>query len=1043
MKRKELILILCLFLGFTTFAQKRVGGLVLEEQGYPIPGVTVLEKGTTNGVITDMDGKFSLEVAGESSVLVLSFVGMQTQEVAVGTQTNINVIMASTFSDLDEVVVVGYGVQKKKLVTGSNISIGAEELQRQSSTKALESMQSISPGVNIVQASGMPGEDFKVNIRGLGTVGQSAPLYVIDGVAGGDINSLNPSDIESIDVLKDAASAAIYGSRAANGVILVKTKGGQKGRITVSYDAFYGVQNVAKMAEPLNAKQFIDIYTEEWRVSGKDMAQITDFTTLKHWNQIQNGEFQGTNWLKEIENKNAPYQNHAINISGGSDQSQFALGFSYTSQEGVFGAPVEPHNDQYTFRINSDHVIYEKNDMEVIKVGQTLNYRFRERSGVAIGGMYYNDIRNMLAGNPLVPVYNENGELFMQDDLAEYGLAAISPRLYNPVAQMVLDRGSNETLNYNLNSTAYLQIQPVKNLVFRSSYGYRMFANAYRNYQPKYHIANDVQLNPGRINQNGGSGYSWTLENTLNYTFDTGAHGFDFLVGQSVEKWGYGSHLNATNANPTFEGFKYAYLDNTDGLTAGVTRTTGGPHDRGALASYFGRINYDFNEKYLLTLIMRADGSSNFAPDKRWGYFPSVAAGWILTEEDFLANNGVFDFMKLRASWGQNGNQAIDPGQYLDLIGFDAQQNYRFGSNRSVMQLGGFPATLANPDVGWETSEQLDLGFDAYFLGSRFQLVFDYYIKTTRDWLMKAPVADIMGAEAPDINAGDVENRGVELGLRWNDNVGGLRYGAYFNITKNTNEVTKMGDDSTPIQSNPSVISQGTDPVWRVQTGYPIGYFYGYKTAGVFQNAQQIADWDHGFLQSSPQPGDLIFVDTNYDGAVTPEDKTMIGNPHPDVRIGFGINVDYKGFDFAVSGKGAFGHQIMQSYRSFADNEFHNYTTDILGRWTGEGTSNKLPRMTAGNTANRQNVSDLYVEDGDYIRIQEITLGYDFKKLFPGMPFGQARLYVAGRNLITITDYSGMDPEVGYGDERSFVSGIDLGFYPAPKIYLMGINLKF
>ncbi|HLW08282.1 MAG TPA: SusC/RagA family TonB-linked outer membrane protein, partial [Marinilabiliaceae bacterium] len=809
------------------------------------------------------------------------------------------------------------------------------------------------------------------------------------------------------------------------------------------YDAFYGVQNVAKMAEPLNAKQFIEIYNEEWKTSGKPMAEITDFTTLKHWNQIQNGEFKGTNWLKEIENKNAPYQNHAINISGGSDQSTFALGFSYSSQEGVFGAPVEPHNDQYTFRINSDHVILEKNDMEVIKVGQTLNYRFRERSGVAIGGMYYNDIRNMLAGNPLVPVYNKNGDLFMYDDLVEYKIAAISPRLYNPIAQMVLDRGSNETLNYNLNSTAYLQIQPVKDLVFKSSYGYRMFANAYRNYQPQFHISNDVQLNPGRINQNGGSGYSWTLENTLNYSFDLDEHGFDVLVGQSVEKWGYGSQLNATNANPTFDGFKYAYLDNTDGITAGVTRTSGGPHDRGALASYFGRINYNFNEKYLLTLIMRADGSSNFAPDNRWGYFPSVAAGWILTEEDFLANNGVFDFMKIRASWGQNGNQAIEPGQYLDLIGFDDQQNYRFGPDRSNMQLGGFPDKLANQNVGWETSEQLDLGFDAYFLRSRFQLVFDYYVKTTKDWLMKAPVADIQGAEAPDINAGDVENKGFELGLRWNDNLGGFRYGAYFNITKNENEVTRMGDDSTPIQSNPSVISQGTDPVWRVETGYPIGYFYKYKTAGIFQNAKQIDEWEHGFLQSAPQPGDVIFVDTNGDGIVTPEDKTMIGNPHPDVRIGFGINFDYKGFDFAVSGKGAFGHQIMQSYRSFADNEYHNYTTDILGRWTGEGTSNRLPRMTAGNTANRQNVSDIYVEDGDYIRIQEITLGYDFKKLFPRMPLGQARLYVAGRNLITITDYSGMDPEVGYGDERSFVQGIDLGFYPAPKIYLIGVNLKF
>jgi len=1037
------ILLLLLTVNLGIMAQNiTVKGKVTDQMGNTLPAVSIIVYGTTQGTISDIDGNYTIEAPADGT-LQYNFIGYSTQQVSVNNRQVIDVVLEEDLMRLDEVVVVGYGVQKKKLVTGANISIGAEELQRQSSTKALESMQSISPGVNIVQASGMPGEDFKVNIRGLGTVGQSAPLYVIDGVAGGDINSLNPSDIESIDVLKDAASAAIYGSRAANGVILVKTKGGQKGRITVSYDAFYGVQNVAKMAEPLNAKQFIEIYNEEWKTSGKPMAEITDFTTLKHWNQIQNGEFKGTNWLKEIENKNAPYQNHAINISGGSDQSTFALGFSYSSQEGVFGAPVEPHNDQYTFRINSDHVILEKNDMEVIKVGQTLNYRFRERSGVAIGGMYYNDIRNMLAGNPLVPVYNKNGDLFMYDDLVEYKIAAISPRLYNPIAQMVLDRGSNETLNYNLNSTAYLQIQPVKDLVFKSSYGYRMFANAYRNYQPQFHISNDVQLNPGRINQNGGSGYSWTLENTLNYSFDLDEHGFDVLVGQSVEKWGYGSQLNATNANPTFDGFKYAYLDNTDGITAGVTRTSGGPHDRGALASYFGRINYNFNEKYLLTLIMRADGSSNFAPDNRWGYFPSVAAGWILTEEDFLANNGVFDFMKIRASWGQNGNQAIEPGQYLDLIGFDDQQNYRFGPDRSNMQLGGFPDKLANQNVGWETSEQLDLGFDAYFLRSRFQLVFDYYVKTTKDWLMKAPVADIQGAEAPDINAGDVENKGFELGLRWNDNLGGFRYGAYFNITKNENEVTRMGDDSTPIQSNPSVISQGTDPVWRVETGYPIGYFYKYKTAGIFQNAKQIDEWEHGFLQSAPQPGDVIFVDTNGDGIVTPEDKTMIGNPHPDVRIGFGINFDYKGFDFAVSGKGAFGHQIMQSYRSFADNEYHNYTTDILGRWTGEGTSNRLPRMTAGNTANRQNVSDIYVEDGDYIRIQEITLGYDFKKLFPRMPLGQARLYVAGRNLITITDYSGMDPEVGYGDERSFVQGIDLGFYPAPKIYLIGVNLKF
>lgn len=538
MKKRSLFFIFCLLVSFTTFAQKRVTGTVNDEQRYPIPGVTVMEKGTSNGVISDMDGSFVIEATSDEPTLVFSFVGMTTTEVEVGVRNTIDVIMHSSISDLDEVIVVGYGVQKKKLITGANISIGSEEMQRQNTTKALEAIQSFSPGVNIVQSSGMPGETFKVNIRGLGTMGESSPLYVIDGVAGGDINHLNPADIESIDVLKDAASAAIYGSRAANGVILITTKRGQKGRTTVTYDAFYGVQNVVKMPKLLNAQQFIDIYTEEWQVSGKDMNNITDFSSLKHYPQIQSGAFKGTDWMKEIENKNAPVQNHAINISGGTDQSVFALGFSYSSEEGVLGKPVQPHNDQYTIRLNSDHTIYEKNGLDVVKVGQTFNYRFRERSGVAIGGMYYNDIRNMLAGNPLVPVYNNEGEYFEHADLDEYGLGALSPRIYNPLAQMVKDRGMNETQNFDINSNAYLQIQPVKDLVFKSSFGYKMFSNAYRNYQPEYDLAGDVRLSPGRISQNAGSGHSWTLENTLNYSFKLEQHSFDLLAGQSVEKWG-------------------------------------------------------------------------------------------------------------------------------------------------------------------------------------------------------------------------------------------------------------------------------------------------------------------------------------------------------------------------------------------------------------------------------------------------------------------------------------------------------------------------
>jgi len=1033
-------------LAATTQQQKKqLSGIVVDEANTPVVGANIVEVGTTNGTITDVNGRFAIQVE-EDALIKISYIGYLDQEINTIGKNNINVSLIEDMQALDELVVVGYGVQKKRLITGANVSVGGETLQNQHSVNALEAMQAYAPGVNITQASGMPGEGFQVNIRGLGTIGNSAPLYVIDGVAGGDINTLNPSDIESIDVLKDAASAAIYGARAANGVILVTTKSGRKGRIEVSYDGYYGVQNVPKMPDLLDAKQYMEIYNEERVIArGGDPANALDFSTIIPglYQQIMSGQWKGTDWMEEIRNRNAPIQNHAFNLSGGSDQSLFSLGFSYTSQEGILGKPVEPHNDRYTVRLNSEHVLYKKNGLDVVKLGETFNYSYRKRSGIAIGGMYFNDIRNMLTGSPLVPAYNDKGEFYARADVKASGLESLSSRIYNPLAQMALNRGMNETMNYNINSNAYLEIQPIRDLLFRSSFGYRMFADAYRSYQPAYDLAGDVTLSPGRIVQSGGSGYAWTLDNTVNYRLKMEDHNIDLLVGQSVEKWGYGMNMNVTNANPTFVGFPYAYLDNTDGLTSGVTSISGGPHKQGALASFFGRINYDFREKYMLTLVMRADGSSNFAKGNQWGYFPSISAGWVLTEEEFLADNNVMNFLKLRASWGQNGNADIDPFQYLSLIAFNPQNNYRFGNDRNKMQLGGYPAILPNTDVSWETSEQLNLGFDAYFFNSRLQTSFDYYTKTTRDWLLRQPVADIQGPQGAYVNAGDIQNKGFELGLKWNDNIGDLTYGAHLNFSRNENKVTRMGDNSGFIESNGSIISQGTEPVWRVQVDYPVGYFYGYKTEGVFQNTQQISSWTKGFLQGDPQPGDLIFSDTNGDNQVTPDDKTLIGNPHPKFRTGFGINLGYKGFDFSITGKGAFGHQILKSYRSFADNEFHNYTTEILGRWTGEGTSNKLPRMTAGNGINRMSVSDLYIEDGDFVKIQDITLGYDFKNLFPNMPFGQARLYVTGRNLWTFTNYSGMDPEVGYGDAQPFVSGIDLGFYPAPSSILVGVNLKF
>ncbi len=1028
--------------GYSQGAQ--VTGKVSDNNNEPLPGVTVMEKGTQNGITTDMDGNYSLNVAGSGSVLVFSFVGMENREIPVGNQSRIDVTMAESIDYLNEIVVIGYGTEKKKLTTGANLNISANELRQQNTSEPLLAIQSNSPGVNISQPSGMPGEGFKVTIRGLGTIGNSNPLYVIDGVPGGDINNLNPADIESIDVLKDAASAAIYGARAANGVILVTTKQGKKGQMVVTYDGYIGIQDVPNLATPLNAKQFIEIHNEERTTSGRNPVDWAG-TMPDLYQQIQSGVFEGTDWLDQIYNKNAPISNHAFNITGGADQSVFSLGFSYSGQEGVMGKPVMPIHDKYTARLNSDHVLYKTGDRDVIKIGQTLNYSFRNRSGIAVGGMYWNDIRNMLNGNPLVPAYNADGKYTDKDDMDALGLSAVSSRIFNPQAQMELNRGMNETKNQNLISSVYLQIQPVKDLFFRSQYGFKSHGNSYRSYQPAYSLAGDASLPTGRIEQTSGNGHSWSFENTLNYIFSSGLSSFNVLVGQSLEKWGLGTNMRSINANPTFIGFEHAYLNNYDGtLAAGVTTVQGGPDARGSLASFFGRINYNFNETYLLTLVMRADGSSNFAPGNQWGYFPSIAAGWVISEEGFMKNNNFVDFLKLRASWGQNGNSIVDPYQYLGIIAFGNNNNYTFGNDLSKQQLGGYPSTLANPDIKWETSEQMDIGLDAHFMNARLLVAFDWYNKKTADWLVRAPIPDIYGGEPPFINGGDVENTGIELGLNWKDVIGDLNYGVSFNLAKNKNEVTRLANAEGIIRGPGDVISQGTEHIYRAQVGYPLGYFYGYKTHGIFQNEEQIASWTQGFLQDNPQPGDVIFADTNGDGEVTPDDKTMIGNPHPDFSIGFGINLSYKGWDFSASGKGAFGQQIMQSYRSFGDNEFANYTTDIYEkRWHGEGTSNSFPRLTAGNSTNRLNISDIYVEDGDYVKITNVTLGYDFKNLIPTLPMSQARVYVGARNLFTITKYSGMDPEVGYGDGQGWASGIDLGFYPTPRTFLAGVNVTF
>ena len=1023
---------------------KSVTGQVTDSSGATLPGVSVVIKGTANGFITDTNGIYSLENIPANAIIQFSFVGMKLQEMEVGNQTTINVTLEVESIDIEEVVAIGYGVQKKKLTTGATIQVGGEAMQKLSTVSALGALQSQSPGVQITQSSGQPGEGFKVTIRGLGTVGSSSPLYVIDGVAGGDINALNPADIETIDVLKDAASAAIYGARASSGVILVSTKKGKTGKLQLTYDAYYGKQYSAKMPALLNAKEYMSMMDETRYNESNPTNDWANLLPASLYNSIMDGSWKGTNWMNEAYNEAAPAQNHAINLSGGNEQSKFSMGFSYTSQEGIMGKPVQSQYDRYTARINSDHVLLKGKNFDVIKIGQTLNYNNNTKSGIAIGNIYGNSIHNLLIGNPLLPAYDANGNFYDFDDKAADGWN-FDGNTANPLAGTALSNwGLNLSTNYALQSSAYTEIQPIKNLVFRSQFGYKMTASTYRSYDGIRHLSNNTNVTLDNVYQNAGSGYNTTLDNTLAYKFIVAdSHQFDVLVGQSVEKWGMGSNISSSGNNSIFPGsFDNAWVDNTKPTVLSQRGAGGSPWGAGSLASFFGRANYNFKETYLASFTMRADGSSNFAPGNRWGYFPSMSVGWVITNESFMESiENSMDFLKLRASWGQNGNAAIDNFQYLSTIAFDTSNGYYFAPDKISQTVGGYADILANPDVKWETSEQLDLGFDARFLDSRLGLTFDWYKKTTKDWLVTAPIPAVWGLNAPFVNGGDIENKGYEIALTWNDKTGEFKYGASVNLAHNKNTVTRIDNAEGIIHGDGNVLSQGTTEMYRAQEGFPIGYFYGYKTAGVFQNWDQVNNTPAKY--AGAQPGDLIFVDTDVSGTITEDDRTMIGNPNPDFTLGMNLNFAYKGFDLNITGTGAFGQQIAKSYRSFADSPLQNYTTEIFGRWTGEGTSNKLPRLTSGSHTNWQNISDIYIEDGDYVKIQNVTVGYDFKKLFKKMPFGQARFFLTAQNLYTFTNYSGMDPEIGYGYDKSWVSGIDLGYYPSPRTYMVGVNLKF
>lgn len=1028
-------------IGNALSAKTVTGTVVSSTDNEPLIGATVQVEGAQAGTVTDFDGNFKIE-ANEGQTLIVSYIGYITKKVKVGGVSSLTVILDEDRASLDEVVVIGYGVQKKKLVTGATLQVKGDDVAKLNTSNPLQALQGQTPGMTIISESGQPGEGLKVNIRGLGTTGSSGPLYIIDGVRG-DIATVNPADIESIDVLKDAASAAIYGSQSANGVVLVTTKNGKEGRSIVSFDAYYGWQNAARKMKMLNAEQYMTIMDEQNINSGGAAYNWDSYKSI--WRYDAEGNRLGvidTDWVNGMFKDNAETYSANLSVSGGSLKGNYAISLGYMNQEGIVGGKDVSNYSRYNFRVNSEYKVIDN----FLKVGEQISLIYYKKNGMGVGNAYNNTLRGAFGTSPLAPIYSDNGKYgspFNDTTDSDWFNAD-----GNPYGAM-MTTNNNQTQNFTLAANAYAEFEFIKNLKFRTTLGVKYDSNNYRSFSPLYHFSiYSYQDTRTGVSQSASDGFGITWTNTLTYNFDVKDHHFDTMVGYETYRT-EGQSIYGSNGSlrDGFDTWDYAYLSNgTATNSEGGLSVSGSPWDEERMVSYFARIGWNWKETYMVNATLRCDGSSRFAKGHRFGWFPSISAGWVVTNEKFMQPvTKIMDYFKIRASWGQVGNQNIGNYMYLAPMAFN-NYYYNFGNQlgSDADQWGAVPTRLGNEDITWETSEQFDLGFDARFLDQRLNVNFDFYVKTTKDWLVQPPVLATVGTGAPYINGGDVKNTGVELGLAWNDRIGkDFHYYVNVNGAYNKNKVGNIPNEDGIIHgATGSVLYDNSGEFYRASNGEPIGYFWGYKTAGIFQNRQEIDEWiaaGNGVLQADVQPGDVKYYDINHDGVINEADKVNLGNGMPDFTYGFSLGFDWKGLDFSVTANGSAGNEIVQSYRNVGTTTA-NYTTRILDRWTGEGTSNKIPRVT--NTNINYQFSDLFIQDGDFLRISNITVGYDFAKLLKSKYISQCRLYAQVQNAFTFTKYDGLDPEIGYGND-GWVSGVDYGYYPRPRTILFGVNLKF
>ncbi len=988
--------------------QQTVKGIVKGPDGLPVIAANISQKGTNNATITDLYGNFTLNITGQHPVLVISYIGYVTTEVNVSGRAFIEVVLQEDVEALDEVVVVGYGTMRKKDVTGAVSSVRTEDITKNATSNVMQAIAGKMSGVQVVQNSGTPGGDVSILIRGVGTINDASPLYVIDGVpVSGGMWYLNPNDVESIDVLKDASATAIYGSRGANGVVMVTTKQAQEGHTEINFDYSYGIQHTAKTYDMLNASQYAALHNEMRTNAGSEYSLNPAFSDPESLGT-------GTDWMDAIF-RTAPMQKVNLSMLGGNQKISHATSLGYYTQDGIM------KNSSYN-RLSLQSNISSK-IVSNVTVRANVNLSAENRRTQPVGTVIQNAMRIL----PSIPIQDENGEYAGPTGNAEWNGNAL-----NPVA--IINEQNYRMKGFRMLSNISLEWEIIKGLKFKTTGGAELGYDYNNSYIPKYKWGMNESKN---TMQTVSSAYEqlYLWDNTLNYDKSFGKHRINAMVGTSYQEYKKES-VSASGSGRASE--LTTELDNATKAT-----DVGGNSLCWALMSYMARLHYSYDDRYLVTATFRADGSSKFGKDNRFGYFPSFAAAWNIGNESFMQSVKPVSQLKLRVGYGQTGNQNIGAYAFADKLSVNGV--YNFGSQRgfesNLVNLI-YPYLLSNPSVKWEAVEQYNVGVDIGFLKNRIVANLDFYVKNTRDMLTKKPVPQTSGtsleqADWPPVNIGKVLNRGFEFTINTKNFVGEFKWETNLNMSFNHNEVVSIG--------GPEILNG----VSLIREGQPINSFYGYKLGGVYQTLDEVftgpvmenraADKASHNPYKNTSPGDMWFVDVDGNGEINDLDRTVIGNPSPDCIFGFNNTFSYKNFDLSIFFQGALGNQVWNGVRASHEsmNSTYNQLASTLERWTGEGTSSSMPRAIYADPNNNSRASTRWLENGSYAKLKNLTFGYTLPENWTNRAKVKAlRLYVSFDNLCTITNYSGLDPEVG-------LSGLDYGVYPSARTYMFGVSVKF